>query len=96
MVSDIARATIQLSMELDFPDDDSVLVNGLRYVTARKLGEQYGLSPKYIAHLALESKVQGEFLGRLWYIRPTSLHSYLRDESITHWREAEAQSSDQS
>lgn len=77
-------------MELDFPDDDSVLVNGRRYVTARKLSEMYGLNAKYISRLALESKVDGEFLGRIWYIHPHSLHEYLREESITHWREAAA------
>jgi hypothetical protein len=77
-------------MELDFPDDDSVLLNGRRYVTARKLAEEYKLSPRYVAWLALEYKVESERLGRLWYIYPPSLHHYLRDKSITHWREAEA------
>ena len=78
-----------------FPDDDSVLLNGRRYVTARKLAEQYKLSPKYIAWLVLESKIESELLGRLWYVYPRSLHEYLREESITHWRNAEPQSPDQ-
>jgi len=49
--------------------------------------------------LTLEYKVESELLGRLWYIYPPSLHKYLREESITHWREAmeheEKQKSDQ-
>lgn len=44
-----------IDMELDFPDDDSVLLDGERYVTARKLSEQYGFSAKQIARLALKS-----------------------------------------
>jgi hypothetical protein len=74
-------------MQLDFPDDDSVLLNGRRYVTARKLAEEYKLSPRYVAWLALEYKVESERLGRLWYIYPPSLQEYLR-ESKMHWREA--------
>lgn len=81
-------------MELDFPDDDSVLVNGERYVTARKLSEMYGLSAKQIARLALESKVSGEFLGRLWYISERSLNEYI-DHQIAALRRSEATSSDQ-
>ena len=76
-------------MELDFPDDDSVLVNGERYVTARKLSEMYGLSAKQIARLALDSKVQGEFLGRLWYISERSLNDHIDDQIAARRRREE-------
>lgn len=81
-------------MELDFPDDDSVLVNGERYVTVRKLSEAYGLSAKQIARLALDSKVSGEFLGRLWYVSERSLNGYL-DDQIAARRRSEKTSSGQ-
>ncbi len=83
------------AMELDFPDDDSVFVNGVRYVTARKLSEMYGLSGKQIARLALESKVSGEFLGRLWYVSERSLNEYIDDQIAQRRRTEGAQPSDQ-
>ena len=82
-------------MRLDFPDDDSVLLDGERFVTARKLSEQYGFSAKQIARLALDSKVRGEFLGRLWYISERSLNEYI-DDRVAAWRHREnARPSDQ-
>jgi hypothetical protein len=81
-------------MELDFPDDDSVLVDGQRYVTARKLSEHYGFSAKQLARLALESKVSGEFLGRLWYINERSLNEYIDDRIAARQRREEARPSD--
>jgi hypothetical protein len=81
-------------MRLDFPDDDSVLVNGERYVTTRKLSERYGLSAKQIARLALESKVDGEFIGRLWYIRERSLNEHINGQLAAIWRRDEARPSE--
>lgn len=83
------------AMELDFPDDDSVMLDGERYVTARKLSEHYGFSAKQIARLALESKVKGEFLGRLWYISERSLNEYIDDQIAQRRRTEGAQPSDQ-
>jgi hypothetical protein len=82
-------------MELDFPDDDSVLLDGERYVTARKLSEHYGFSAKQIARLALESKISGEFLGRLWYVSERSLNRYIDKQQAGFWRRERARLSNQ-
>jgi hypothetical protein len=82
-------------MELDFPDDDSVLMDGRRYVTARKISEQYGFSAKQLARLALDSKVNGEYLGRLWYISEYSLNEYIDDQIAANRRREEARPSNQ-
>jgi hypothetical protein len=63
-------------------------------VTARKLSERYGFSAKQLARLALESKVSGEFLGRLWYISERSLNEYIDDRIAARRRRAEARPSD--
>jgi hypothetical protein len=72
------HATIPLfAMRLEFPDDDSVQLDGRLYVTAQKLSEQYGLSASRIAHLARGGDVEAELLGRVLYVRPRSLDSYI-------------------
>jgi hypothetical protein len=76
-------------MEPDFPDDDSLLLDGRCYESALKLSEQYGMSEKYLVRLAIESKVEGQFLSGNWYIRYDSLDRYLGDRLEAYWRSEE-------
>jgi hypothetical protein len=53
------------------------------------LCQQYGVSEKYLARLAIESKVEGKFLREDWYIRYDSLDRYLCDRLEAYWRSEE-------
>jgi hypothetical protein len=64
-------------MEPAFPDDDSPLLDDRRYVPAKTLCEQYGLSEKHLAQWAIESKVEGKIHQGDWYICYDSLDRYL-------------------
>ena len=77
-------------MEPAFPDDDSVPLDDRRYVPAKTLCEQYGVSEKYIVRLAIESKIDGKFLKGDLYIRYDLLDRYFGDQLEAFWRRDEA------
>ena len=81
-------------MKLDFPDDDSVLVDGERYVRVGKVSKEYGMSAEHIARLAAAAEIDG-VIARVWYIREGSLGQYIEEKLTALRRKEEGETSAQ-
>jgi hypothetical protein len=56
--------------------------NGEVCATARRLAEGFGLSAGRIAWLARDGSIEGEQIGRRWFISRRSLDRYLLDQEL--------------
>jgi hypothetical protein len=60
---------------------DELIISGKRYISTKRAGKEYRYHSDYIGQLVRSGKVQGQKVGRSWYVSETSLAAYLRSEA---------------
>src|SRR3989344_7239547 len=56
---------------------DEIFLVGIRYVSAVVAAQESNLTRDYIARLCREGKIHGKQIGKNWYIKYSSLQSFL-------------------
>jgi hypothetical protein len=62
---------------------DELEISGKRYISSRRAGKEHKYHPDYIGQLVRAGKVEGQKVGRAWYVREDSLTEYLSKESAS-------------
>ena len=73
---------------------DELVISDKRYISTRRAGKEHGYHSDYIGQLIRGGKVQGQKVGRSWYVDEESLAQYLGkeyDKSVSSALVAEAQ-----
>jgi hypothetical protein len=56
---------------------DSLIINGLTYISIRDAAVASHLSTEYLARLARQHRLRARMLGRTWFIEHCSLQQFL-------------------
>lgn len=56
---------------------DELEISGKRYISSRRAGKEHKYHPDYIGQLVRTGKVDGQKVGRAWYVDADSLSLYL-------------------
>ncbi len=59
---------------------DELEISGKRYISTRRAGKEHGYHSDYIGQLIRGGKIQGQKVGRAWYVGAESLAQYLGKE----------------
>lgn len=59
---------------------DELEISGKRYISAKRAGKENKYHPDYIGQLIRAGKVEGQKVGRSWYVDAESLSTYLNQE----------------
>jgi hypothetical protein len=60
----------------------SLVVNGKEYLPCSELATRFSYTPDYIGKLAREEKILGTLIGRVWFIEPESLKTFLAQAEV--------------
>ncbi len=63
---------------------DELEISGKRYISSRRAGKAHKYHPDYIGQLVRAGKVEGQKIGRAWYVNEDSLTEYLGKEASPH------------
>jgi len=55
---------------------ESILINGVSYVSTRKAARAFGYTPDYIGQLVRSEKIRGHMFSRTLYVSEKSLAAY--------------------
>jgi len=61
---------------------DELEIAGKQYISTRRAGREHGYHSDYIGQLIRGKKVQGQKVGRSWYVDAESLATYLGKEPV--------------
>lgn len=61
---------------------ESLTINGKEYIPSTVLAVRFNYTPDYIAKLARDEKILATQVGRLWFIEPSSLETFLKQVEI--------------
>ena len=59
-----------------------LLIDGEKFISAKRAGENLGYSADYIGQLARSGAISGRIVGRSWYVSRRSLQSYKNDSDF--------------
>jgi hypothetical protein len=59
---------------------DELEISGKRYISSRRAGKEHKYHPDYIGQLVRAGKVNGQKVGRAWYVDADSLARYLSQD----------------
>jgi hypothetical protein len=59
---------------------DELEISGKRYISSRRAGKEHKYHPDYIGQLVRAGKVEGQKVGRAWYVDADSLTRYLSQD----------------
>src|SRR4051812_30393507 len=59
-----------------------LLIDGEKFISAKRAGENLGYSADYIGQLARSGAVSGRMVGRSWYVSRRSLQNYKSDSNF--------------
>src|SRR3989344_7941375 len=51
------------------------------YISARDAGKISGYAPDYVARLARTNRIEGRQIGRAWFVKRSSLESFIREST---------------
>lgn len=63
---------------------DELEISGQRYISTRLAGKLHHYHADYIGQLIRGGKVDGQKVGRAWYVHADSLEAYLKKEAAPH------------
>ncbi|PIR82429.1 hypothetical protein COU20_02220, partial [Candidatus Kaiserbacteria bacterium CG10_big_fil_rev_8_21_14_0_10_59_10] len=75
---------------------DEILFDGVRYISAREVGDEFSLTQDYVARLARLGKVRGRRVGRNWYIDINGFRAYMHQQAIERKKRKESLSAERS
>lgn len=55
---------------------DSVLFDGIEYISSKRAAQESGYTKDYIGQLARSEKIDARMVGRSWYVRADALHKH--------------------
>lgn len=68
---------------------DELEISGKRYISSRRAAKQHGYHSDYIGQLVRAGKVDGQKVGRAWYVDEESLKAYFSKEPMRVERSVE-------
>jgi hypothetical protein len=56
---------------------ESLIIDGLNYISIRDAAADSHLSTEYLARLARSGRIRARMIGRMWFIETDSLQQFL-------------------